>query len=314
MTSLSEIFITATNSIARGAVVFAVVRNERFRIEPWLAHYRSMGFGAFAIVDNGSNDGTFEFLSKEKDVVLFRTEESYRLANSGIEWVNEFHARLDPGHWVLLADADELLVYRGWPRTSIFEFTDQVRQAGSNAVFGFMLDMYPEGPVDSADGQDLFEKAPCFDSDYYFRSRPKKPWADQADCIELVGGPRVRLLSSLEKERRTTWVHYFLRGQMDRILPLLPDGLVGLAVRLAPKQMPCLSKVPLAFSGSGFRYVNAHGGSPANFYSENVVFCHFKFLPDFAARVEQEVHSKRAFQARRRIYHVFEGVRQGWSA
>lgn len=299
MTSLPPPFIAKANSLARGSIAFAVVRNERVRIAPWLDHYRRIGISAFAVVDNGSTDGTFEFLSGQNDVALIRIEESYAEAQFGIDWLNDFHARLDPGHWVLFADADELLVYRGWPTQSISDLGDLALRDGRNAVFGFMLDMYPDGPVDTAyvnDGHDLFERAPCFDRDYCFRPRPKKPWESQAKSIEIVGGPRVRILSSFAKECKTNWVHYFFRGQIDRILPLVPDHLVHLVVRLVPRQMPALSKVPLVLSGSGFRYSNSHGGGPGRFYRENVVFCHFKFLPDFAARVKQEAIRQEHFR------------------
>jgi hypothetical protein len=296
--SLPDSFIAKANSLAKGAIVFAVMRNERIRVASWLAHYRRMGVSAFAIIDNGSSDGTFEYLSGEKDVALIRIKHSFAAANFGIDWLNEFHARLDPGHWVLFADADELLVYRGWPAKTLAQFTAEVLGDGSNAVFGFLLDMYPDGPVDaaSANGHDLFESAPCFDSDYCFRSRPKKPWEDQPKTIEIVGGPRIRLLSSFDRERETNWVDYFVRGQIDRILPIVPDRLVGTVVRLAPRQMPSLSKVPLVLSGSGFRYVNNHGGGPGRFHAENVVCCHFKFLQDFAIRVSQEAARKEHYR------------------
>jgi hypothetical protein len=60
--------------------------------------------------------------------------------------------------------------------------------------------------------------------------------------------------------------------------------------------MPSLSKVPLVLSGSGFRYVNNHGGGPGRIHAENVVCCHFKFLQDFAIRVSQEAARKEHFR------------------
>ena len=138
-------FIEDIASMNENVVVFSVMRNERMRIGAWLRHYRAMGIGAFAIVDNGSTDGTFEYLSEQPDVVLVRLMDSFSSVAFGIDWLNEFHARITPSTWVLFADADEFLIYRGWPSIPIGTFVRTIEGEGCDAVFGFMLDMYPRG-------------------------------------------------------------------------------------------------------------------------------------------------------------------------
>lgn len=271
-------------------LVFSVVRDEMVRLPAFLNHYRGMGIKTFVIVDNGSRDGTFEYLRAQSDVLVFRTSESYAASNFGMKWLNELHQKLK-SIWILYADADELLVYKGWPNKPIAELCADAANQNCNSIFGTMVDMYPDGPLESASAggsADLFALAPCFDKDYHFRLTPVKPWREPFKLIEVIGGPRVRLASSWKREVATGWFTYAVRGQIDRILPLTPDRFLPWVVRMWPKQPPALAKTPLVLSGSGVSYATGHGGPGSRFHRESTVICHFKFLSDFAERVRHE--------------------------
>jgi glycosyltransferase involved in cell wall biosynthesis len=288
---LPDSFIAAIGRFAPRLVVFSVVRNEIVRIHAWLRHYRNIGVKTFAVVDNGSTDGTYEILRAQPDVVAARIETSYAASNFGVAWLNELHRRLNPSIWVLFVDADELLVYRGWPDRQLIELADEAAAENCNTFFGVLVDMYPNGSLEEAvvsEQGDLFEVAPCFDRDYHFRIRPLTPWEPPEKKLELIGGPRVRMLSSLERELATTWFSRFIRGQIDRVLPVTPDLLLPWVVRVIPRSVPSLCKAPLVRSGAGVSYTSAHYTRGARLFAENVVLCHFKFLADFAARVRTE--------------------------
>src|SRR6516165_7890424 len=96
-------------------LVFAVMRNEKLRLEAWMDHYRKIGIQHLFIIDNGSTDGTYEFLVRQPEVVVERTQESYASANYGLKWLNRFREAVSDDRWILFADADELIVYEGWP-------------------------------------------------------------------------------------------------------------------------------------------------------------------------------------------------------
>ena len=118
-------------------------------------------------------------------------------------------ARRADSDWLLFVDADELLVYRGWPDRQLIELADEAAVENCNTFFGVLVDMYPNGSLEDAvvsEQGDLFDVAPCFDRDYHFRIRPLTPWEPPEKKLELIGGPRVRMLSSLERELATTWL------------------------------------------------------------------------------------------------------------
>lgn len=268
-----------------------VVRNEMIRLPSWLAHHRALGISQFAVIDNGSVDGTLEFAKKQGDCHVIQRRESFAEANCGVAWINDLIGNLKNPGWVYFSDADEQLMYRGWPSRSVVELCQEAEREGSNAIFSFMLDMYPPGPLEgtvSSDLRDLLAVAPCFDTDYHFRLRPRKPWQTSDGWIEVVGGPRVRYLSSFSREVKSGWLDYMWRGQIDRVLPLVPSSAVPLVVRAMPAHMPVLAKYPLIKAGEGVRHEHPHWITGARVHRDSAVLCHFKFLHDFAERVRVE--------------------------
>ncbi|ARU17094.1 glycosyltransferase family 2 protein [Croceicoccus marinus] len=291
---MDETFMNAVDAASRDHRIIAicVCRNEYTRMQSWLAHYRAIGVGCFAVIDNGSDDGTYEFLDAQPDVILTRTTASYAESKFGIRWVDAVRARISNRIWLLHTDADEQIIYRGWPERPLTDLVREAESDGANTIFSFMLDMYPEGPMEEGQpltGHDLAEAAPLFDSDYHFRLRPVKPWRGPDGWVEVVGGPRVRLMSSVRREARSNWRTYWLRGQSDRVLPRMPRRFLPLALRALPTQMPVLAKYPLVQTQTKVSYHHCHAVGNADVFRESTVLLHFKFLADFADRVRREV-------------------------
>ncbi len=291
---LEQAFLDAVDaaSLRHDIIATCVCRNEYDRMQSWLAHYRAIGVRCFAVIDNGSDDGTYQFLDAQPDVILTRTTDSYGESNFGMRWIETVRARIGRRIWLLYTDADEQIIYRGWPERPLIDLVREVEREGANAVFSFMLDMYPDGPVEEGQpecGRDLAEVAPLFDSEYQFRLRPVKPWRQPDGWVEVVGGPRVRLMSSMKRESRSNWRTYWLRGQSDRVLPRVPRRFLPLALRALPTQMPVLAKYPLVRTGTEVSYYHCHAVGKASVFHENTVLLHFKFLADFAERVHREV-------------------------
>ena len=68
-----------------GAVpVFFCAQNERRRLPHFLAHHRRIGAGPFFGIDNGSNDGTMEYLLAQSDCHVFSTRESFAAGGFGM--------------------------------------------------------------------------------------------------------------------------------------------------------------------------------------------------------------------------------------
>lgn len=210
-----------TPAIRPGDILLALcLRNEAPRLPFFLDWYRRLGVAHVLAVDNGSTDGSLELLRDLPDVSLWRTEDSYRAARFGMDWIVHLLGRHAHGHWVVTADPDEFLVYPFHDSRPLPALTGWLAQAGAQAYPAMLLDMYPEGQVDARPyrpGQDPFEIACWFDAANY-TIRPNRWYGN----LWIQGGPRARTMFA------------------DR-----------------PRLAPSLNKIPLVHWRRGFAYVSS---------------------------------------------------------
>lgn len=236
--------------------VFACVRNESLRLPYFLRYYRGLGVTRFIVVDNDSSDGTTALLQSQADVDLFHTARSYAGSHCGVGWLNGLLREFGCDHWVLVVDADELLVYPGCETVPLPAFVKTLEASRADGLLTFLLDMYPDGPIQGTryePGAPLPAACPYFDVDSYtlgaegLRAR-----------LPERGGPRRRL--------------FWQSGRDDRGHP------------------PFLQKVPLVKWREDLRYLaSTHLIDGLHLASTTGVLLHFKFLGDFAERSRIEV-------------------------
>ncbi|MCC5955097.1 MAG: glycosyltransferase family 2 protein [Natronohydrobacter sp.] len=160
----------------RDALVFTTLRNEMVRLPFFLDYYRAQGVRQFLIVDNGSTDGSAEYLAQQRDVSLWSTTASYKAAGYGVDWLNHLLWLYGAGHWVLVVDVDEFFVYPFCDTRPLQALTDWLESQGRRSFGAMLLDMYPKGPVTAQpymSGQNPFEIARWFDAgNYTIRRNP----------------------------------------------------------------------------------------------------------------------------------------------
>ncbi|WP_298294761.1 glycosyltransferase family 2 protein [uncultured Litoreibacter sp.] len=249
-------------------LLFCTLRNERIRLPFFLKYYRDLGVDHFFFVDNGSDDGTGAYLEQQMDVSVFYSQEGYKRARFGVDWLNWLQMRYAHGHWSLTVDVDEFFIYPFCDTRPIRALTDWL-DASSIKSFGTMLlDMYPKGPIDSVkyeEGQDPFEVAHWFDSGNYTiqkNSRYGNLW--------IQGGPRARAFFYENAERA-----------------------------------PAMNKIPLVKWNRAYAYVSStHMLLPRGLnlvYDEwggektSGCLLHAKFLDTFKAKSAEELERKQHF-------------------
>jgi hypothetical protein len=269
----------------RDVLLFAVLRNERVRLPYFLEYYRRLGVGHFLMVDNGSDDGSAEYLSEQPDVSLWSTAASYKRARYGMDWLTRLLRRFGHGHWCLTVDVDEFLVYPFCDTRPLPALTDWLDASGLRSFGAMLLDMYPKGAIDAQpyrEGQDPFEIACWFDSGNY--TIQKNPLFGN---LWIQGGPRARVLFA--------------------------D---------TPAHAPALNKIPLVRWDRGYVYVSStHMLLPRGLnrvYDEwggekaSGVLLHAKWLSPFVAKAEEEMTRGQHYAASReyRVYAERMGVAQ----
>jgi len=137
-----------TAAIRPGQVLaVTTLRNEVLRLPWFLDYYRTLGVGHFLMVDNGSDDGSVEMLAAQPDVSLWQTGASYRDARFGLDWMTWLQIRHAHGHWCLMVDVDELLIYAHHDRRDLHALTGWLERQGRNCFGAHMLDLYPRRPM-----------------------------------------------------------------------------------------------------------------------------------------------------------------------
>lgn len=189
-----------TGQIKRGDILaFSTLRNEKVRLSYFLRYYREKGVTHFVMVDNGSDDGSREFLADQPDVSLFTTNHSYKRSRFGVDWLNYLQMKHAHGHWSLVVDVDEFLVYPFCDTRSIRALTDWLDASSIKSFSAMLLDMYPKGRLDDVpyrSGQDPLEIASWFDSGNYTIQKN-----ESFGNLWIQGGPRSRVFFADEPER-----------------------------------------------------------------------------------------------------------------
>ena len=169
-------------------ILICNVKNDRNRIEMLLNYHKKIGIKYFAILDNDSDDGTYEWLC-EQDIDLFSVKEKYT-STIRAGWINKIIQFYGMNRWYIIVDSDELLTYCGHENHDINWLTNKMTKNKLDCGMAVMVDMYNEESdlnatvIPSAD--DIYREYNRFDSDSYRVSYN----AFFAPVIE--GGPRNR--------------------------------------------------------------------------------------------------------------------------
>ncbi len=271
-----------TKQIKPGDILVALAqRSEALRLPHFIEYYRKLGADHFLVVDNDSSDGSREFLAKQPDVSIWQTDQSYRSARFGLDWVNWLLMRYAHGHWTLTVDADELLVFSGMPDRSLRSLTQVLEARQQNAMGTLMIDLFPEGSLGKqgyAPGDDPLSVLTCFDAGDYTAAR-QNPLGN----LWVQGGTRRRVF--------------------------FDDN---------PAQAPTLNKLPLVFWNRRYAFVNStHSILPRALNAEydgpgdprpSGVLLHTKFLPDIVTRSAIEAERGEHFTNPAKLSGYYERI------
>jgi glycosyltransferase involved in cell wall biosynthesis len=208
--------IRCAGPLASGEIaVICVLRNEAKRLPLFFDHYKQMGINRFFMVDNGSDDGSHELLLAEPLADVFVAHASFVDGHFGLYWSNGLARKYCQGHWILVADADELLVYDGMEKKSLPDLADWLDAHGRDRLFTIMVDVYPSGSVGAEQRSlaDILVEDCWFDSEGYSLEASDGGWL-------LTGGPRHRLFNRGRATPYRHWIskHPFFRMEANRAI------------------------------------------------------------------------------------------------
>lgn len=180
-------FQSRINSKSR--VLISVMRDENILLEYFINYYKHCGITHFIIVDNGSEDGGFEYLlSLDANLMLFRTTDSYKDSNFGVDWVNSILYRHCRNVWCLVVDADELVF-----TNNLNVLIKNMEKENSTICRFLLLDMYSKDINKYRRGNHFLSHSNYFDkySKKYYHSHKY----GYKGTYSINGGIRQRMLS-----------------------------------------------------------------------------------------------------------------------
>lgn len=280
-----------TGAIRPGEILaFLTLRNEAIRLPYFLDYYRQRGVGHFLAVDNGSTDGSDALLAEAGDVSLWQTTDSYKASRFGVDWLNHLLARYGVGHWCLVVDPDEFLIYPHCDTRPLPALTAWLDSLARRSFSAMLLDLYGEAGIAETPyqaGQDPFRVLTHFDAGNYVLQKNALH-----QNIWIQGGPRLRAFFA--------------------------DS---------PERAPALNKIPLVRWQRGVVYHSStHSLLPRGLnrvYEEwggeraSGVLLHAKFLSVFAEKAAEEAERQQHYSRGREYRAYREGIGGGdtlWSA
>ena len=208
-----------------------VVKNDLERMKMAIDHYRALGVQQFAILDNGSTDGTQDWLKTQSDMDVYVVSTTFS-SQRKYGWINQLLARYGRNRWYLYFDSDELFVYPDQENKSIEHLITQVEQRHLDRLGAIMLDMYSDQPIygKTALTRPIEAEYCYFDSDSYELSQSRRGRV-------IKGGPRKRVFTP-ELEDSPLLIKYplfYLREGMifesaHYLYPFRPDIPIGSAL------------------------------------------------------------------------------------
>lgn len=272
----------ASGRVAPGRpTLFSVFRDEMYFAPAFLAHYRALGVRQFLILDDGSIDGTAEYLAAQPDVVLLASDLGYGQAitfvdggkrqaeRAGVYFKMAVPPAFVPGEYALYADADEFLFLP--PGVSgVDEVIDRLRAMGAAGCVAAIVEFFPERFSDLA--RELHPETLANLLDHY-------GWFEAEPMVEIdpQGAPRAVGAS----KTRSLLRRYDIRVPQRRLRRRIA-ALVAPEYRKSPQ-----FKTPIFLCGSDDYLVGTHAMRRPAPRTPLLTIGHFVFTSQMAAKVRR---------------------------
>ncbi len=130
---------------ATDVAMVCMIKNGAYYVDALLNHHRAIGVQNFLFIDNGSDDGTLELLSKEPGVTVVSNHLPVARYESVLR--AQIARRFIQGGWFLFVDSDELMEMVHGEHRSIQDYTGYCNDHGYDIVVGQMLELFSPHPL-----------------------------------------------------------------------------------------------------------------------------------------------------------------------
>jgi hypothetical protein len=274
---------------APAVTIITLLKDEIFFLPAFLDHYRSLGVTQFVFLDDGSTDGSADYIKSQPDCALLVSDFSFGDTLNGkklhVIWRTELARKYCSDRWGLVVDIDEFLeLPPGF--TELAHFTRLLDDQRCTAVGAVMVDFYPAHITDlevtkaPSDKSELFARYPFFDD------CPHGHWIDGRNKFQAgYGGVRDRLANLYGVvSHRDTEAKKGLRA-----LKLKIRAFAGGEKR---KLYNAIHKVPLVRWSQEYEYLSPHTLNRAPCSGLQLPLVHFKFTGSLYGKINSAIASR----------------------
>ena len=264
--------------------LFSTMKNEMGFLPAWLAHHREIGFEQFLIWDDASDDGAFEYLSAQADVVVMRSDLSFgqlvrycdpdgetRLERVGTYFKIALPHLFFDGAFVGYVDADEFLILPPGV-TSIAQVVARLAQDGAPSAVASVVEFFPAS-VAGLEGDMPQSFAELVAAYPYFQCEPLVELRDGAQP-ELLGESKTACLfrdfDVKPKVVRRGWQRVWMSSKAKK----------AQAFQKSPRH-----KTPLVRRDAQSRLTGSHYGNLPPSSEVLLTVAHFVFTAQFADKI-----------------------------
>lgn len=127
----------------RHPIAIIVVKNDLEKIKLQYNSLEKLGIEHFVYIDNGSTDGSLEFLISKSSVKIFKTSQTYNGATKN-GWQTRIIELYGYDKWYLILDSDEILDYPYSEEVGIDILIDFFESKKIERPISFLVDMHPK--------------------------------------------------------------------------------------------------------------------------------------------------------------------------
>ena len=168
-----------------------LVKDENLKLPYFFEYYRKLGVDRFFVIDNGSTDGTLEYLLAQEDTHVYEGTNGY--LEHKVNWSVHIMREHCLNRWCIMADADEILTYPHYTKIDLHELARYLDKEGATALKSLWIAVYSDKSVKDSvyqRGEDFLKEFQYFDE----------------TC--LTQGPNTRLFGWRTELDKTSFLKY----------------------------------------------------------------------------------------------------------
>ena len=149
--------------------MICAVKNDLEKIQFQYEKLKSIGVDNFCYIDNGSNDGTLEWLMEAENVNVYQTKDTFSSSKKNL-WYYKVIKEYPMGQWFLILDSDEVPSFPHDEKIKISSLISFLEQNKIKNVDSFFVDLYPNKPIKDLKHDCPLDNFSYFDNRFYLKA------------------------------------------------------------------------------------------------------------------------------------------------